>query len=335
MTQNEEKKRIQGNGKTGFDFFEFLYKWGTLITIVVLVAFFGISRKSFLSPYNIINIFRSISIVTVIAVGVTVSLAVGGLDLSVGSVASLSDAVVISLFVWYGFSGFLAIPLAVIVCLIIGAFNAFLIIKIRIPDIIATLSSLFIFQGVAMTYTFGGSITEGMTMRNGSTAAGELTGGFIAMGQVPYIIIIMVVVVVVVHIFLSYTKHGRYIYVIGGNMEAARLSGIPINRYRLAAYLISSAFAALGGIILASRIGSSQVNAGSAYLMDAVAATFIGFSVGGSGKPNALGTFVGAILIGILQNGLVMVSVPYFAMDIVKGLVLALALALTYFRKRS
>ncbi len=317
-----------------FAFFELFYKWGTLITIVLLVLFFGIVRRSFLSPGNIINIFRSISIVTVIAIGVTVSLAVGGLDLSVGSVVSLSDAVVLSLFIWYGSSTVLALPAAILACLIIGAFNSFLIIKVRIPDIIATLSSLFIFQGVAMTYTFGGSITENMTMRDGSTATGHLTAAFSSIGQVPAIIIIMVVVVGIVHVFLTYTKHGRYIYVIGGNMEAARLSGIPVNRYRTAAYLISSLFAALGGIMLASRIGSSQVNAGSAYLMDAVAATYIGFSVGGAGKPNALGTFIGAILIGILQNGLVMVSVPYFAMDIVKGAVLALALAMTYFRKQ-
>lgn len=144
----------------------------------------------------------------------------------------------------------------------------------------------------------------------------------------------MIVVVIVVQIYLSSTKHGRYMYVVGGNMEAARLSGIPLGRYRTAAYLISSAFAALGGIMLASRIGSSQVNAGSAYLMDAVAAAYIGFSLGGSGKPNAVGTFIGAVLIGILQNGLVMVSVPYYAMDIIKGAVLALALALTYVRKK-
>lgn len=318
-----------------FDVFEFLYRWGTLITIGLLILFFGVARKQFLSPGNIINILRSISIVTVIATGVSVSLAVGGLDLSVGSVASFSDALVISMFVWYGRSMAAAVPFAVAVCLVIGAFNAFLIIRMRIPDIIATLSSLFIFQGVALTYTHGGSITENMPMPDGSTAMGTIPRAFMAVGQVPAIIIIMIVVVLIVHIFLTYTKHGRYIYMIGGNMEAARLSGIPINRYRLLAYLLSAAFAAVGGMMLGSRIGSSQVNGGSAYLMDAVAAAYIGFSVGGAAKPNALGTFVGAILIGILQNGLVMVSVPYYAMDIIKGVVLASALVLTYFRKKS
>jgi simple sugar transport system permease protein len=172
-------------------------------------------------------------------------------------------------------------------------------------------------------------------MPDGSIAAGQLTPSFIAIGQVPTIIVVMVAVVIVVQVFMKYTKYGRYMYIVGGNMEAARLSGIPTGRYRTVAYLIASLFAALGGIMLASRIGSSQVNAGSAYLMDAVAAAYIGFSVGGAGKRNALGTFVGAILIGILQNGLVMVSVPYYSMDLIKGAVLVLALTLTYMRKKN
>ncbi len=316
------------------DIFGFFYRWGTIITICLLVLFFGLVTKSFLSPGNLINILRSISIVTVIAIGVSLSLAVGGFDLSVGSVASLADAVVISLFIWYGRGTVVSIVIAVAACLVVGAFNAFLIVRVRIPDMLATLAAMFIFQGVAMTYTNGGSITANMMMSDGSTAAGKLTPVFSAIGQVPTIILIMIVVVIVVQIYLSSTKHGRYMYVVGGNREAARLSGIPIGRYRTAAYLISSVFAAFGGIMLASRIGSSQVNAGSAYLMDAVAAAYIGFSLGGSGKPNAVGTFIGAVLIGILQNGLVMVSVPYYAMDIIKGAVLALALALTYIRRK-
>ncbi len=148
------------------------------------------------------------------------------------------------------------------------------------------------------------------------------------------IVLIMLAVTVAVQLFLSLTKHGRRMYAIGGNPEAARLSGIHTVRYRVTAYVISSWLAALGGILLASRIGSSQVNAGGGYLMDAVAAAYIGFSLAGAGKPNALGTLIGAVILGVLQNGLVMLSVPYYAMDIIKGLVLALALAITYIQKR-
>jgi simple sugar transport system permease protein len=123
-------------------------------------------------------------------------------------------------------------------------------------------------------------------------------------------------------------------YMIGGNPEAAKLSGIAVGRYRLVAYLISALFAGIGGIILGARVMTAEVNSGGGYLMEAVAAAFIGYSVFGAGKPNAFGTLAGAVLIGILTNGLVMMAVPYYAMDIVKGAVLALALAITYYKRK-
>ncbi|HGM4957755.1 TPA: ABC transporter permease [Serratia liquefaciens] len=314
--------------------FEFLYKWGMLLTVIALIAMFGIASDNFLDPNNIINILRSIAIVTVIAIGVSISLSVGGFDLSVGSTASLANALVVSLFVWYGFGTTGAIVLTLLICTLVGLFNAFLIVVLKIPDMLATLASLFVIQGVAMTYSYGGSITQNMVLPNGDMAEGLIPEVFSSLGQVPVIVLIMLAVTVVVQLFLSLTKHGRRMYAIGGNPEAARLSGIRTVRYRVAAYVISALLASLGGILLASRIGSSQVNAGGGYLMDAVAAAYIGFSLAGSGKPNALGTLVGAVILGVLQNGLVMLSVPYYAMDIIKGLVLALALAITYIQKR-
>ncbi|ATA24339.1 sugar ABC transporter permease [Brenneria goodwinii] len=315
-------------------FFEFLYNWGMLITVVALVALFGLASDNFLDPYNIINILRSIAIVTVIAIGVSISLSVGGFDLSVGSTASLANALVISLFVWHGFDTTAAIVLTLLLCTLVGLFNAFLIVVLKIPDMLATLASLFVIQGVAMTYSYGGSITQNMVLPSGEMAEGVIPEFFATLGQVPVIVVIMLVVTLVVQLYLSLTKHGRRMYAIGGNPEAARLAGIRTARYRVQAYILSSLLAALGGILLASRIGSSQVNAGGGYLMDAVAAAYIGFSLAGSGKPNALGTLVGAVILGVLQNGLVMLSVPYYAMDIIKGLVLALALAMTYIQKR-
>nr|WP_232810790.1 ABC transporter permease [Serratia proteamaculans] len=305
-----------------------------LLTVVALIALFGLASDNFLDPNNIINILRSIAIVTVIAIGVSISLSVGGFDLSVGSTASLANALVVSLFVWYGFGTTGAIVLTLLICTLVGLFNAFLIVVLKIPDMLATLASLFVIQGVAMTYSYGGSITQNMLLPNGDMAEGLIPEIFSSLGQVPVIVLIMLAVTVVVQLFLSLTKHGRRMYAIGGNPEAARLSGIRTVRYRVAAYVISALLASLGGILLASRIGSSQVNAGSGYLMDAVAAAYIGFSLAGSGKPNALGTLVGAVILGVLQNGLVMLSVPYYAMDIIKGLVLALALAITYIQKR-
>jgi len=314
--------------------FEFFYKWGMLLTVVALVALFGIASDNFLDPFNIINILRSIAIVTVIAIGVSISLTIGGFDLSVGSTASLANALVISLFVWHGFGTTEAIIITLALCTLVGLFNAFLIVVLKIPDMLATLASLFVIQGVAMTYSYGGSITQNMVLPSGDMAEGMIPDAFSLLGQVPVIVIVMLVVTVVAQLGLSLTTHGRRMYAIGGNPEAARLSGIRITRYKVAAYVIASLLAGLGGILLASRIGSSQVNAGSGYLMDAVAAAWIGFSLAGSGKPNALGTLVGAVILGVLSNGLVMLSVPYYAMDIIKGLVLAGALAITYIQRR-
>ncbi|AJI82070.1 ribose transport system permease [Yersinia enterocolitica] len=314
--------------------FDFLYKWGMLLTVVALIALFGLASDNFLDPNNIINILRSIAIVTVIAIGVSISLSIGGFDLSVGSTASLANAIVVSLFVWYGFGTTGAIILTLLICTLVGLFNAFLIVVLKIPDMLATLASLFVIQGVAMTYSYGGSITQNMLLPSGDMAEGVIPEMFSALGQVPVIVLIMLAVTIVVQLYLSLTKHGRRMYAIGGNPEAARLAGIRTVRYRVLAYVLSSLLAALGGILLASRIGSSQVNAGGGYLMDAVAAAYIGFSLAGSGKPNAFGTLIGAVILGVLQNGLVMLSVPYYAMDIIKGGVLALALALTYIHQK-
>lgn len=314
--------------------FDFLYKWGMLLTVVALIALFGLASDNFLDPNNIINILRSIAIVTVIAIGVSISLSIGGFDLSVGSTASLANAIVVSLFVWYGFGTTGAIILTLLICTLVGLFNAFLIVVLKIPDMLATLASLFVIQGVAMTYSYGGSITQNMLLPSGDMAEGAIPEMFSALGQVPVIVLIMLAVTIVVQLYLSLTKHGRRMYAIGGNPEAARLAGIRTVRYRVLAYVLSSLLAALGGILLASRIGPSQVNAGGGYLMDAVAAAYIGFSLAGSGKPNAFGTLIGAVILGVLQNGLVMLSVPYYAMDIIKGLVLAMALALTYIHQK-
>lgn len=319
--------------KTSQSIINFLYNYGTIITIVLLVVFFALSNERFLLQDNLIGILRSISIVTIIAIGLTISLSVGGFDLSVGSTASLANAVVVSMFVWYSQPSIIAICVALAVSLAIGALNGFLVTSFKLNDMLMTLATMFIVQGLSSTYTRGATISQNMIMPNGDYALGKIPAFFASLGKVPWIIVIMLVIVVIAHVFLSYTKHGRLMYMIGGNAEAAKLSGIPVKRYRYAAYLIGALFAGIGGIVLAARVMTAEVNAGGSYLMDAVAAAYIGFAVFGAGKPNALGTLVGAILLGILSNGLIMLSVPYYAMDIVKGCVLALALALTYYKR--
>ncbi len=322
--------------KNKFSAMDFITKWGTLITIGLLLIIFSVAMPTtFMTQSNMINIIRSISVVTVIAIGMTISLTVNGMDLSVGSTATLSNTVIMTMFIWYGMESIPAMIIALAISLVVAAVNSFLIVKLRIPDMLTTLSSMFIFEGVAMTYAGGGAISENMVRPDGTTAIFKVPAAFRDfVGKEPWIILIMLAVVLFVYFFLTYTKHGRYMYAVGGNPEAARLSGIPVNKYKTIAYCMAAFFAALGGILIGARTGNSQINAGAPYLMGSVAAAYIGLSVAGAGKANAFGTLAGAMLVGILENGLIMLSVPYYSLNIVKGLVLALALALTYFRKK-
>lgn len=313
----------------------YLNRWGIVIAIFLLIAIFSVLMPQFLQTSNLISILQSISIVTVIAIGLTFSLSTDGFDLSVGSTATLASSLVVSMFVWYNMPTAVSIGAALLITLSIAVVNAFLIVKVKIPDLFATLSTMFIFEGVAMTYTGGGSISEGMPRLDGTPTTGKLSESFTSLGQAPAIIMIMLIIVIFAHIFLTYTKYGRYLYTIGGNLEAARFSGISVNKYRMLAYFLSTFFAAIGGLLLAAKVGSAQINSGAGYLMPAVAAAFIGSSFRGLGKPNAIGTFMGAILVGILENGLVMLSVPYYSLNIIKGVVLAIALASTYYSKKN
>ena len=331
----------QGEAKDKITFGSFVNKWGTIVTIFLLLIIFTFGNWSdakgtsmFLTTSNIITILRSISITAIIAIGLTFTLAVNGMDMSIGANANFADTFIMTMFVWYNMSIGMSIVLTILVCLTIAVVNSVLIVKLKIPDMIAALSVMFVYQGVALTYSNGGAITERMTRPDGVQAPGLVPAAFRALGKEPWLIVIMLLVVAFAFFFLNYTKHGRYMYAVGGNPEAARLSGIPVAKYRILAYFLSAAFAALGGICLAARVGTAQVSAGDAYLMPAVAAAFIGFSVAGAGKPNALGTLVGAVLVGMLENGLMMMSVPYYAMNIIKGAVLAIALAMTYSRKK-
>ena len=319
--------------------FDLVYKYGTVAVIALVVLYFSLTNPYFFTYDNIKDILRSISIVTFVAIGVTFSLIVGGFDLSVGSTVSLTTVIVASMMVWYEQGMLITLIVPIALSLLVGLVNAFLVVKIRIPDLLATLAMLYIVNGLHMTYSKGYSIYANMPMSDGTNAPGKFQEWFLWLGQgelfsLPVPVILTFLLVAITHVYLTYTRQGRMLYMTGGNLEAARLSGIPVNRYRTLAYVLSALFAGLGGMLLAARIGTGQVSSGSSMLMDAVAAAFVGFSVFGVGKPNVFGTFVGAILIGVLLNGMTMLNLPYYAYDIIKGVVLALALAVTYYQVR-
>ncbi|HEY5524914.1 MAG TPA: ABC transporter permease, partial [Clostridium sp.] len=181
--------RLKDKKEKSFQITDFLYKYGTLVTIVLLILIFGTLEKNFLQISNIVNILRSISIVTIIAIGVTISLAVGGFDLSVGSIASVANATVISMFIWYNQVTCISIIVALMAGVLIGIINSILIVKVKIPDMLLTLATMFIFQGVALTYTRGATISKNMIMPDGSFAKGNITESFMKLGQIPWIII--------------------------------------------------------------------------------------------------------------------------------------------------
>jgi simple sugar transport system permease protein len=318
---------------------DFIAKWGVLLTIAILLVVFSASMPFFRTVSNMITIIRAVCIVTIVAIGMTFALTVNGIDLSVGSAATMSNTVCMTFFIWFSMGTtipgtLLAILLTLIICLSIAAINGFLIVKLKIFDMLATLATMFMFEGVAMTYAGGGAINERMVKPDGATATGTVPVFLRTMGREPWIIIIMLFLVLLAFLFLTYTKHGRYMYAVGSNIEAARLSGINVQKYRIVAYIFSAILASIGGILVGARVGNAQINSGTPYLMGAVAAAHIGISVAGIGRPNAFGTLAGAFLIGVLENGLIMASVPYYTVNIFKGLVLAIALALNSIRKK-
>lgn len=318
---------------------DFTFRYGAIVVIISVIAFFSLTNPYFLTYDNMTDILRSISIVTLVALGITFSLIVDGFDLSVGSTVSLTTVVTASLMVWYELPLLIVLIVPILLGAVVGLLNALLIIKIRIPDLLATLGVMYIIGGIHKTYTKGYSIYNQMPLSNGETAKGSLSDSFLWIGQgkilgMPVPVIIMIILVIAVHIFLKYTYWGRLLYITGGNREAAYLSGVPVNKVRVFAYVLSGVFASLAGILFTARVGSGQIDAGAPLLMEAVAAVFVGFSVLGAGKPNPIGTFFGAVLIGVLLNGLTMLNLPYYAFDIIKGSVLVLALSVTYIHLR-
>ncbi|MFP4697707.1 MAG: ABC transporter permease [Eubacteriales bacterium] len=322
------------------DLFTLMYKYGTILVTIAAILFFSLTLDRFMNFGNMTNIFRSVSIVALIALAITLSLTVDGLDLSVGATAGFASVIAAKFMVIWEINPVLAIIIPLIIGVLIGCINAFLIIKMGISDMLTTLSMMFVLTGISITFQSGTAIYNYMPLPNNKgIAPGTMHEAFLFLGKgkvvgIPFPVILMLIIVVLVHIFLNHTKYGRFLYMTGGNEEAAKLSGIPVNKYKLLAYILSGVIASIGGLVLGARLGSGEVDAGATYLMDAVAAAFIGFSVLGIGKPNAFGTLLGALLMGVLLNGLTMMDFPYYSQDIVKGIVLIFGLGLTYYKRK-
>ncbi len=310
--------------------------WAAVIALAAAAAVFALLRGgSFFSAANAVNILRSMSITTIFAVGATLTMAPDGFDMSACSLATVSSFLFASLFLWFGLPLWLSAVLTVALTMGLYLLTMFLILVCRIPDMLATCALMFVYQGLGLWWTGGGAVSAGMPTPWGTAPVrGSWTEASLAIGAAPWCILIMLACVAFAFVFLRYTRHGRCLYAMGSNQTAAAYSGIAVKKYRFLAGMLTAVMIAVGAIVVCSRNSAAQISGCDSYLMPSLAAVFVGRSVGGAEKPNALGTLVGAALVAVLENGLTQMGVVYYVLPAVKGGVLALALVAAYGPRR-
>lgn len=302
---------------------EQLKKMRALIGLILFSLVVAILNPRFLSMMNILNILRQTSINAIIAAGMTFVILTGGIDLSVGSVLAFTGAVAAALI---GLSLPIAptIFLTLLVGTLLGSATGLVVAKGKIQAFIATLVSMTILRGATLVFTEGRPITTmGQSTSNFFSAIGN--GYFLG---IPIPVYIMVFVFSISHYILFHTRCGRYVYAIGGNEEAARLSGLSTIKLKIAVYGISGFLASLSGIIMTARLSSAQPTAGTGYELDAIAAVVLGGTSLAGGVGTILGTLVGALIIGILNNALNLLNVSSYFQMIAKGSVILIAVLL-------
>ena len=311
-------------------------KSAVFILLAALLVGFSLAQPAFININNLMSILQAVSVVAIIGAGVTVTLAIGGFDLSVGAVAASSVMAASYAMIVLGLNAVETVIVVLAFGGLIGLLNAFLIVRLKVPDLLATLAVMFLLTGLQLIPTAGRSISVGLILPSGATATGHFDPAFLSLGRssifgiLPFPVIVMAVVALVLHVLTERTRFGRLLFATGGNETAARLAGANTGRIRTIAYVISGLLASLGGLIIAARVGRGDVSSGASVLMDSVAASLIGFAVLSLRRPNVLGTAIGAIFVGVLLNGLTMLNAPYYTQDFIKGAVLVAALALTY-----
>jgi ribose transport system permease protein len=302
-------------------------KFQSLIALVLLCIGLGLMSDKFLTVDNTWNVMRQISVNICISVGMTLVILTSGIDLSVGSVLALCGAITAGLLkfgievpsnnLYIGFTMLGAILVGLLAGSLLGLFNGWTITRFKVPPFVATLAMLTIARGLTMLWTKGFPISN----------LGD-SFDFIGIGWflgIPLPVWISGIIVIIAVIITKKTVLGRYIYAIGGNEQASRLSGININKVKLMVYAIAGVLAAVGGIMVTSRLDSAQPNAGISYELDSIAAVVIGGTSLSGGRGTIMGTVLGAIIIGVLNNGLVLLNVSPFWQQVVKGGVILLA----------
>jgi len=314
-----------------------LRRYGTLIGFVLILAFFWINLpETFMTARNWLNITQQLSMLMVVAAGMTIVMVMGDFDLSVGSAASLAGIVAGILFAM-GYPIWAAVGAALVIGLVGGAFNGMLVSFIGILPFVATLATLTMFSGAAFVLSGGKTISgasippDFSNFARGGFPLGEI-GGVALM--LPNLTIVALVAVFAVWVLLEQTTFGRRLYAIGGNIEAAYLSGVAVRRLKLIAFSLTGLSAAGAGLMYASRVASANPTQGSGLMLNAIAAVFLGMTMSEQGVPRILATVIGVLILGVLDNGLTQMSVDSYVRQILVGAIILLAVATSSFSKR-
>ena len=317
---SKSKNKVKENDR---DYKYYLKKYQSVVGLILFSVLISLLERRFLTVGNIFNVFRQSSINAVIATGMTFVIITGGIDLSVGSTLAFSSAVGAFL-LGSGMNTPLAVIITLIVGLVIGMSNGIIIAKAKLQPFIVTLAMMTIFRGATLVFTQGRPISTGYE-KNADLFSSIGTGSLFGL---PTPIIIMIIIFAIAFFILKNTTIGRYIFSVGGNEEATKLSGINVDRIKIFAYGASGLLAALAGIIVTARLSSAQPTAGSGYELDAIAAVVIGGTSLAGGIGSIFGTIIGALIIGILNNALNLLDVGSYYQQLAKGLVILIAVLL-------
>lgn len=291
---------------------------GIMVVLLILCIIVSLATDKFLTSGNIISVLRQISINTYIALGMTLIIILGHIDLTVGAVVAMCGTLTVGFIVNQGLPVELAIIGGILLGVLFGFINGVIVSTFKVPSFIITMAMMNVANGIAYVYSGGQStrITDGFFISIG-------TGYLFSL--IPLPVLYMILLIIVISFLLVKTRFGVYVYAIGGNREAARLSGIPIRKIEIIVFTLSGLLSAFAGLVLASRMYSGQPSVGSGYEMDAIAACVLGGTSMAGGKGSISGTVLGAMVIGIISNGLNLIGVSSYWQLIVKGIIIATA----------
>jgi ribose/xylose/arabinose/galactoside ABC-type transport system permease subunit len=295
--------------------------------LFALVIFFTIVSNSFLTAGNLLNVTRQVAMLGISAVGMTCVILTSGIDLSVGSVMAITNIAGSMMMVNAGIPIFPAVILTLLIAAFIGLINGLLVAYVGVPALITTLAMMTILRGLAFV------LCKGMPIWGLPESFKVLGQGYV--GAIPIPVIVMLLVFVVGWIFLNRTKTGRYIYGLGGNKEAVRLSGVNTAKIQTLVFVISSLLTGLAGIIMLSRINTGQPKIGTGYEMDVITAVVLGGVSIMGGEGSLIGVLIGVLITGVLSNGMILIDVSEYSQQITKGLVLLIAVVFDTIAKKS